>query len=315
MKKRFISGFFIVVIIALAFALRELNIYLFDVLIGAMTIVAAFEVGKLFKGAGKYNYTIVGMAYPVLSYGLLLLGFLKKFTLVKHLIAQMLLIVIAAIVIFVVQLILKKKIVYAKKVANYQGSLTSFMFKSMMDTVVTFVYPSVFCMTLILISHIGEFTDLANMANYAGVNIGLIVLLATIISSCMSDVFALFVGTIIGGKKLAPRISPNKTIAGALGGILGSLLSMVIFFIVLKSFNDISVAFKAAEITVWTFLIYGLIASVISQAGDLFESYLKRKANAKDSGAIFPGHGGVMDRLDSISINALFTLIFFILVL
>ena len=93
------------------------------------------------------------------------------------------------------------------------------------------------------------------------------------------------------------------------------MLSMVIFFIVLKSFEDVSLAFKASNITVWIFIIYGLIASVISQLGDLFESYLKRKANAKDSGTIFPGHGGAMDRLDSISVNALFTFIFFILIL
>lgn len=315
MKSRFISGFFIVVIIALAFAFRELNLYLFDVLIGAMTIIAAYEVGKLFKGAGKQNYIYVGMAYPVLSYGLLLTGFLLDFTLIKHLIAQMLLIVSAAVIILIVQFIIKNKMIYDKKMSGYEGSLISFMFKRMMDTVVSFVYPTLLCMMLIVMSHIKEFSDLANLVNYEKVNVGFIVLLATLISSCLSDVFALFVGTIIGGKKLCPKISPNKTVAGALGGVLGALLSMVIFFIVLKSFEDVSLAFKASNITVWTFLIYGLLASVVSQLGDLFESYLKRKANTKDSGAIFPGHGGVMDRLDSISVNALFSLIFFILIL
>lgn len=315
MKNRFISGFFIVVIIALAFALRELNLYLFDVLIAGMTVVAAHEIGKLFSKAGKKNYVIVGMIYPVLSYLTLLIGFLNDFALIKHLIAQLLLIVVTAVVIMVVQLCMRNKMVYDMKVSKYNGSIYSFMFKRMMDTVTTFVYPTLFCMMLIIMSRIKGFSDLAFVDTFKDVNLGLIILLATIISSCLSDVFALFIGTIIGGKKLAPKISPNKTIAGAIGGVLGALLSMVIYFIVLKSFGEISIAFSAANVTVWTFLIYGLIASVVSQLGDLFESYLKRQADEKDSGTIFPGHGGVMDRLDSITVNAMFTLIFFIIIL
>ncbi|WP_448664533.1 phosphatidate cytidylyltransferase [Sphingomonas sp. CJ20] len=101
-----------------------------------------------------------------------------------------------------------------------------------------------------------------------------------------SDTGAYFAGRAIGGPKLAPAISPNKTWAGLIGGLLASAL----FAAALVSLFDLPVALA---------LTTPLLA-VLSQVGDLYESHLKRLAGVKDSGKLLPGHGGLMDRLDGL---------------
>lgn len=110
----------------------------------------------------------------------------------------------------------------------------------------------------------------------------------------VNDVFSYFFGKGIGGPKLAPKISPNKTWSGAVGGLIGCL---GLFFVA----NYVS-TFKAgsavSDKVFYTSLVIHLIIPVISQIGDLFESYIKRKCKVKDSGNILPGHGGLLDRFD-----------------
>ncbi len=101
-----------------------------------------------------------------------------------------------------------------------------------------------------------------------------------------TDIAAYFIGRAIGGPKLAPSISPNKTWSGAIGGIIGALVAGSV--VVMPS-------------SLRTYFMIALIAaalSVVSQAGDLFESRMKRIFDVKDSSTLIPGHGGVMDRLD-----------------
>jgi phosphatidate cytidylyltransferase len=101
-----------------------------------------------------------------------------------------------------------------------------------------------------------------------------------------TDIVAYFTGRAVGGPKLAPRMSPKKTWAGALGGACAAVIAAA------------AVA-AAAKPDHWTALIVvGLGLSVASQAGDLFESVVKRRYGAKDTGRLIPGHGGLMDRLD-----------------
>lgn len=111
-----------------------------------------------------------------------------------------------------------------------------------------------------------------------------IVLLFAIVWS--TDVFGYFAGRAIGGPKLMPAVSPKKTWAGAVGGTLGAMIAAVIVARLFGSFGIMAVAGIA------------LLLSVCAQAGDLFESFVKRKFGVKDSSQIIPGHGGVMDRLD-----------------
>lgn len=105
----------------------------------------------------------------------------------------------------------------------------------------------------------------------------------------LSDTAAYFMGKSFGKHKLSEAISPHKTIEGAVGGILAALLGVALYKILL---------FK--ELTWLDCLLLGIIGSVFSQVGDLFESFLKRAFNVKDSGIIIPGHGGILDRFDGV---------------
>jgi phosphatidate cytidylyltransferase len=108
-----------------------------------------------------------------------------------------------------------------------------------------------------------------------------------VIMSC--DSFAYFVGRKIGKRKLYPAVSPNKSIEGALGGLVGSVFAIMI---VKFTFLPVLGYFDA--------VLIGLLLGVMGQLGDLFESLLKRACQVKDSGNIIPGHGGMLDRLDSL---------------
>lgn len=115
------------------------------------------------------------------------------------------------------------------------------------------------------------------------------------------DTFAYFVGSRIGGKKLCPNISPNKTVAGAIGGLFGSIFgaALVTFGFMLAAPG------QAAYPPVWANLLVGLVGGLAGQVGDLFASMVKRHCQVKDFGTLFPGHGGMMDRMDSIVFTAI----------
>lgn len=106
------------------------------------------------------------------------------------------------------------------------------------------------------------------------------------------DTAAYFIGSRFGVRKLCPAVSPNKSVEGAGAGLIGSMVFGVILWAVFSIFAPMP-AF-------WHFLVLGLLGGLAGQVGDLFASLVKRHCGVKDYGTIFPGHGGVMDRLDSV---------------
>lgn len=116
----------------------------------------------------------------------------------------------------------------------------------------------------------------------------------------ITDIFAYFCGRAFGKHKLIPDVSPQKTVEGSIGGTVFCILVMVIFgFVVEKLVPEIS-----ANLLI--FAVAGVLIAVVSQIGDLSMSVIKRKYGVKDYGFIFPGHGGVLDRFDSvIAVSAL----------
>ncbi len=109
----------------------------------------------------------------------------------------------------------------------------------------------------------------------------------------LCDSFAMWGGMMIGGAKMAPSISPGKTRAGGIAGLLGGVLTAV-------AFVPLALAPTGRSVPLGVAAFMGLILAATAQVGDLAESLLKREAGVKDSGALIPGHGGVLDRLDSL---------------
>jgi len=122
-----------------------------------------------------------------------------------------------------------------------------------------------------------------------------------LMSAFGTDIFAYLVGKAVGKRKLCPSISPKKTVEGSVGGVIGSVLLCGLF----------SLVFMPTEI--WTCIVIGVAGGVFSQFGDLAASVMKRKIGIKDWGTLIPGHGGVLDRIDSILFTA--PLVYYILML
>lgn len=134
-----------------------------------------------------------------------------------------------------------------------------------------------------------------------------------------ADTFAYWFGSMIGGKKLCPSISPKKTVAGFVGGLFGGMLVAVIMFLLFEQFalfpESGYVPFTDAK---WKsaliYLAIGLVGALAGQLGDLAASRIKRALGIKDFGKIFPGHGGIMDRFDSIIAGIIVLLVSFSIV-
>lgn len=130
---------------------------------------------------------------------------------------------------------------------------------------------------------------------------GIFLILFALIGTWASDSFAYFAGKKFGKHKMAPHISPNKTIEGLFGGMVGT----VIICLILSA---------AVNFSVLTGFFMGMSVAVMAPMGDLFESYIKRVCDMKDSGNILPGHGGMMDRFDSLLFVAPAVLLFLSLI-
>ncbi len=116
-----------------------------------------------------------------------------------------------------------------------------------------------------------------------------------------TDIGAYFVGRTIGGPKMAPKLSPNKTWSGLIGGMAAAAIIGVLVFVV--------AGIGSVELTltiVVALAIFSALVALLSQAGDVYESSLKRRAGVKDSGTIIPGHGGILDRVDGLMLAATF---------
>lgn len=113
------------------------------------------------------------------------------------------------------------------------------------------------------------------------------------IAATFTDTFAYFTGMLLGKHKLCPKVSPKKTIEGSIGGIVFCTIGFFLYSFVANKFFDI-------HVNAVVFCIVAPFVSIIAQFGDLILSAIKRKFNIKDYGKIFPGHGGVLDRFDSV---------------
>ena len=163
-------------------------------------------------------------------------------------------------------------------------------------------YPTAILSTMILANAFKEASALA--------------LLLIFVISPVADTFAFLIGSMIGGKKLCPSISPKKTIAGAVGGVVfGTGASVLLYWLYTVCSGYVYAGVGSAWAgTPWVFFaVLGLVTSLLTEFGDLVESVIKRRLGVKDMGRLLPGHGGVLDRIDGTLFASMIVYILFAL--
>ena len=134
---------------------------------------------------------------------------------------------------------------------------------------------------------------LSTLIDIKGLQHGTLLLWIVFIGAFATDTFAYFTGVFFGKHKLCPEISPKKTVEGSIGGTVGCIALMMLYGLLLEKTFMIDVSYVKIA-------VLGVIVSPVSQIGDLTASIIKRKFGIKDYGNLFPGHGGILDRLDSV---------------
>lgn len=301
-KKRAITSIVILALTVGFFALRFVSAYIFDVFIGAIAVLGLFEICNVFNKAHKKNDTSVLITYPILCYGALLIVMLNNLSILIYLAIILIIALVLFGICFCINKFSKAKINKEMVENGVKATYNNYVKTKSLRDLFLLAYPTLPIVALFVLNHFASFAKIGgDDANLLSTFLLVMIFVTTI----LTDTVAYLVGSGMGGKKLCPKISPNKTIAGAIGGLLGSVLgAMAIFF--LFALNDgFRSMFVDCNISLLTCLVLGLVASIFAQIGDIFASYIKRKNNAKDYGKILPGHGGILDRVDGLIVNAL----------
>ncbi len=313
MKTRLLTSLAIVISIILMFVLKiYVSPYFFDFFFLVITICASYEFAKMLSRIGLYNNLTIILTFPAFVTTATLLGFYFNLDFGYTLLISIGLVLVGAIISFLLDLCRKKTINNEIKIRELKNmSNVKFAFKRSLNTMLGLVYPTILFSIMIYINHLDSI-GLEAVANFDG-KLSLVALIIAFIIPMLTDSFAMLTGMLIGGKKLAPKISPNKTIAGAIGGTLWCTVLSACIYLILQAIDYFAPFISLLEI--WKILLIVFFGSIIAQAGDILESFFKRKAGVKDSGKILPGHGGMLDRIDSYIFVAPYLLIAFVLIL
>ena len=265
------------------FLLRTIDIRLFNIVVTLFAVIGTAEIVRalknhIFKAKADENGKItlcLGDKVLVTLIMATAIALIPVYTFFG-IITALAVVISGALLIFIVKLVSKQ---------NLKSELLS--------SFACILYPNLF---LLAMAHVNMLEENSTFA-----------LLMIFVGSSLADTFAYLVGSTIGGKKLCPKISPNKTISGAIGGLLGGMIGGVVLYFIYKPVF----AFDYAWIVM---MVVGLVGALFTEIGDLFESAIKRYVGIKDMGKIFPGHGGVLDRIDGIIFASVVMAIIFTLV-
>ncbi len=276
---RVISGAVFVAITVGFFFLRLIDYRLFDIYVAFMVIVGSYELcSKLFILKTEKDGSLVKTGDGIDKL-IVLVSMLSAVLIVP---AKVFLGLTTAVSVVLAEILVNAVLVLIGK----KGA------KVFLKALLSAVYPKVLLTTLSVINAFGA------------ISLTALVMVFTI--GPLTDTLAYLVGTTLKGPKLCPAISPNKTVSGAIGGLLGGIIASVLTYIIFTPNIAMSL-----PLTVAVFVLAGAIGSMINQAGDLVESYIKRRIGIKDMGKIMPGHGGVLDRVDGVMFVSVFVAILF----
>ncbi|MEG1655856.1 MAG: CDP-archaeol synthase [Christensenellaceae bacterium] len=263
MLKRVLVSIPIIMIIALALFLQS---WVMVLLVVALALFSQFELVRAMSTSGKSVIKSVSYVFAAMSAVVFLLAYYNRTIAQNMPVYMIMLFVILCIAAFIIAIFSKE----------YSAD-------SVMHTIFTFIYPQLFFVMFYLLI-------IGNIANYGQM---FAMFAMVFIPALLSDTLAYFFGKSFGKKKLCPTISPKKTIVGSVAGIAGGVIGALIVCLIVYLLG-----YTVGNIIIYT--IVGALLAAISQIGDLSASFIKRALNIKDFGKLLPGHGGILDRIDSV---------------
>ena len=272
---RLISGTCYIALLAAFFCLKIfVHDFCFDVLIYAFSLVGTFEMLRAMKDRITSSEKIVVWVFTAVCVPACAV-FEYFFGKGLH---------ITGLCLFVLAVLLLSLLVFEHEETSLESIGVS-LFSA--------VYPTLLLCLLVLANHAEAPLGLEKFA----FNSDLLILFIFVVSPCADSIAYVF-GRFLRKyfpKKMAPKLSPNKTVIGGIGGLVGGMLGAVAIYFI---YNAVCGSFAQMYIWLPVYMGVGLLASAATELGDLVESCIKRKANIKDMGNIMPGHGGVLDRID-----------------
>lgn len=275
MKQRILTSVAIVAIMLLLAILSGTIVY--PIGLAVLAVIAVFEILRVMGAHKKFALSIP--AYLFAAAFPIIAYFVKHEYMIYFLLAL-------AAAVFVYMLWLMAISVFSKGKVAFSKISEVFM-------AVTYVSVSFSSLTIL---------------RYYDKNYGLLMVILAFVIPWICDVFAYFCGYLFGKHKLIPEVSPKKTVEGAIGGVVFSAIACAVYGL------GVDLIIEGVKVNYLILLLFGAVLSVVSQLGDLVASLIKREYGAKDYGRIFPGHGGIMDRFDSVLAVSTILLILCILV-
>ena len=269
MKRRVLTGSAIVAVTLPIIAFSEYVVY--PIAMAIFCLMAIYEVLKVIGVTGQYSISIpsylIGLCMPFFAY------FAPEEK------REMYIFILAAVLILFM-LYLFAVMIFRKGFLSYTKVSEIFM-------MVAYVVISFTALSLLRYIAYGRY-----------------IFLLVFIAAWGCDTFAYLTGSLIGKHKLIPEISPKKTVEGAIGGTVSTMLLFALYGFLVETFTE-GISSRYAVL-----LVYGLVLAIVAQIGDLIASAIKREHGIKDYGSIFPGHGGMLDRFDSHLLVIPFTVLY-----
>lgn len=277
MKIRLISGACYIALLVAFFCLKIFLPYgefYFDALIWAFALLGTFEMLRAVKDKTTAPERVLVFLFALVTIPVCALG---EYFFGAGIEA-------VGVCFFALALALLSLIVFAHEETSLEGLGLSLL---------SAVYPTVLLSLLVLTNHMSGSPELAKFA----LDSNLMILLIFVVSPCADSIAYVF-GLCFKKyfpKKMAPVLSPKKTVIGGIGGLVGGMLGAAILYF---TYNGVCGSFDQMHIWLPVYILVGLLAAIATEFGDLVESGIKRKLDIKDMGKIMPGHGGCLDRID-----------------
>lgn len=308
MKTRLVTSLYIVIALIALFVSKIFTPYAFDILFGLLAVIGAVEIARVLERLGKNSHMSLVSLYPALAYVALYYGFETRQTWEYYLLMFLGVFVVFFIVSLTLTLALKSKT--EEEINKLKTTSTTFKYAidKAFNTSFILIYPTLLFSALFFLNHLNELPFINSDSDFNNPIISFFFLATTIIITTFSDSLAMLVGKYVKGPRPFPIISPNKTVSGYVGGLIGGVAGALLIYYVFSFSHEFTLLFNSFA-SIWFVVFLGVFATIACQAGDLLASYLKRKARVKDFGTIFPGHGGVMDRVDGLIFTSLFVFV------